>query len=48
MGKDQAYRYWQSHRDEFQMVLMDESEEVFVTEGIADHFQTEYNVQVLS
>ena len=48
MGKDQAYRYWQSHRDEFQMVLMDESEEVFVTEGIADHFRTEYNVQVLS
>ena len=48
MGKEKACRYWESHRDEFQMVLMDESEEVFVTEGIADAFQTEYKVRVIS
>lgn len=48
MGKDKAIEFWREHSDEFQAVLCDENNTLWVTEGIADSFTSDYDIQVIS
>ncbi len=48
MGKDQAIEYWRQHSDEFDTILIDENKEVYVTEGIADFFESDYVTHVVA
>lgn len=45
MGKDQAIDYWQKHSKEFDTILVDEKNTIYVSEGIADKFSSEQEVQ---
>ena len=48
MGKDKAEEFWRGHREDFDFIMMDENNELFVSEGIADSFQSEkYKVTVV-
>lgn len=47
MGKDKAVEYWQAHSGEFEAVLLDENGTIYVTDGISDHFESDYDVQVV-
>lgn len=47
MGKEEACAYWRAHREDFDMVLVTEDQELCVTDGIADGFQSEQTYQVL-
>lgn len=48
MGKDQAIEYWRQHSDEFDTILVDENNEIYITEGIADSFESDYVTHVVS
>ncbi len=39
LGREQAADYWQQHKDEFDMILLDDNNALWVTEGIADSFE---------
>ncbi len=47
MGVDDAETYWRAHSDEFDMILMDDDNHLYVTEGIADDFEGSYDVTVV-
>ena len=38
MGKDKAISYWKEHSKEFNMILVDENNKVYISQGIKDHF----------
>ena len=40
MGKEEAIRYWQTHHTQFQMILVDTSGKVLVTEGLEKRMRT--------
>ena len=48
MGLDKATEFWRSGCEEFEMILMTDADEVFVTEGLKDSFSTEYPLHVIS
>lgn len=41
MGQDKACEFWKKHSDEFDMILMTDDNELYVSEGIADTFSSE-------
>ena len=41
MGKEQAIQYWRAHSDEFGCILLDEDDELFVSENIVDSFHSD-------
>ena len=48
MGKDRAVEFWREHSDQFGFILMDDSDELFVSENIADSFSSDvYPVSVV-
>lgn len=47
MGKDKAAAFWKQHKDEFDYILCDEDENLYVTEGIADAFTSSHDVTVV-
>ena len=48
MGKDRAEDYWRGHKDQFDFILMDDENRLYVSEGIADAFTSEkYKVEVV-
>lgn len=47
MGKDRAAAYWRAHSGEFDMILMDDEDMLYVSEGIADSFSSDYDVQII-
>lgn len=47
MGKDKAADFWRQHKDEFDYILCDENEKLYVTEGIADAFTSDHEVEVV-
>lgn len=47
MGLDDGTKLWREHRGEFDMVLMDDKGVVYVTSGIAESFESEYETVVL-
>ena len=47
MGKDKAIEYWRAHSDEFDMILYDEENKVYVSEGIAEDFTSDFGTEVV-
>ncbi len=48
MGKDDALDYWREHQDQFDCILMDEDNELYVTSPIAGQFSSDtYHVNVV-
>lgn len=47
MGKDQAIDYWRKHIDEFDTILVDDNGTIYVSEGIADRFSSEQEIQII-
>ena len=47
MGKEKAIAYWQEHSEEFDTILVDEDGMIYVTEGIADSFSTDMDMQII-
>ncbi len=48
MGKEGAIDFWRAHSDSFDMILVDEDFNVWVTEGIADQFSSEYPTETIT
>ncbi len=48
MDKDGAIEFYKEHADQFEMILMDEDDVVYVTEGISDYFTSDYETQIIS
>lgn len=48
MGKDEALEYWRDHSDEFDTILLTEDGTLYVTEGIAENFSTDWNMNVVT
>jgi thiamine biosynthesis lipoprotein len=46
MGKEKAVDYWSARSDEFDMILVDDHGKILVTEGIADDFESDNEVEV--
>ena len=47
LGKDDAIAYWQEYGDDFEMILMTEDNQIYITEGIRDQFTGNYPVTVV-
>ena len=47
MGLERAKELWEENREGFDMILMTEDKEVYVTAGIADAFTSSYPVKVI-
>ena len=47
MGKEAATEYWGNHSDEFDVILMTDDREIYVTEGIADSFESEMDTKII-
>ncbi|MDO4313424.1 MAG: FAD:protein FMN transferase [Eubacteriales bacterium] len=47
MGKDEAVSFWREHSDEFDVILETEDRVLYVTEGIADKFSSEYQMEII-
>lgn len=47
MGEEKAEEFWKRHFDEFEMILMTEDESLYVTEGILEAFESDYEIQVI-
>ena len=48
MGVEDAIDYWREYGEEFDFILMDEEKNVYITEGIADSFETDYTMVVVT
>lgn len=47
MGKEKAEEYWKSNREKFQMILIDEDEKIYITEGMRDYFSSDYEYSII-
>ena len=47
MGKEKAEKFWKKHSDKFDVILLTDDEQLYVSEGIADDFQSDYKVNVM-
>lgn len=47
MGSQEAADFWAERADRFDMVLLTQSGELLVTQGVADHFNSDKTVTVL-
>lgn len=47
MGKETATEYWRAHSDEFDMILMTDDRKIYVTEGIANSFESELDTKFI-
>lgn len=47
MGKDKAEAFWKKNSDKFDTILLTDDNELYVSEGIADKFETDYDVHVM-
>ncbi len=47
MGLEESIAYWQIYGAEFELILMTEDGDVYVTEGIADSFTSEFTVYTI-
>lgn len=48
MGKENAIEYWKEHQKEFQAILVDDENEIYITEGIEQDFTTDKEVKVIA
>lgn len=47
MGKDKATNYWKAHSDEFDMILLTDDENLYVSEGIKDSFTSDREFEIV-
>lgn len=47
MGKEEAVSFWRESDSEFEVVLIDDEENIFVSEGLADSFSSDYEFSVI-
>ncbi len=47
LGKEKATAFWQKHSDRFDMILVTDQNEIFVTNGIKENFQSNYKYSVI-
>lgn len=47
MGKDKAIAYWKKHSSEFNMILVDENNKIYISQGIKDHFSSDNEYEVV-
>ena len=47
MGREKAEIYWKNSEDEFEVIMLTDDGELYVTEGISDHFTSDYEVHVV-
>ncbi len=47
MGKDKAEEFWKAHSDEFDFVLLTDDDMMYVSEGIADDYTSDYNFEIV-
>lgn len=47
MGVDKASDFWKAHSDEFDFILLTDDGELYVSDGIADSFSSDYTVNVV-
>ena len=47
MGKEKAIEYWKNHSEEFDTILLTEDGTLYVTEGIANDFNSESEFQIV-
>lgn len=47
MGTETAIEYWRAHSDEFDVVLLDEEGTIYISEGLADCYTSDYEVEIL-
>ena len=47
MGVDQATDYWQSHRDQFDMILLTDDGKLLVTEGLETSFRSDREYSII-
>ncbi len=47
MGKNKAIEFWKGSGDAFDFILETEDKKLYVSEGIADDFETEQNMEVI-
>lgn len=48
MGEEKAKEFWRDNRDDFDVILYTDDNEVIVSEGLKDSFSTELQVEVIS
>jgi len=47
MGLEKAIEFWKASEEAFDMILMTDDDKVYVTEALADHFETSYELEVI-
>lgn len=47
MGKDRAETFWRAHSNEFDMILLTDDDNLYVSEGIAQDFSSDFDVQII-
>ena len=47
MGKDKAISYWKKHSKEFNMILVDNDNKIYISQGIKEHFNSENDYEVV-
>lgn len=47
MGKEKAEKFWKKYSDKFDVILLTDDDQLYVSEGIADDFQSDYEVHVM-
>ena len=48
MGLEKSIDFWRSGQEDFDMILMTDADEVYVTEGIAEQFSANYPMQMIT
>lgn len=47
MGKDKAISYWKKHSSEFNMILVDKNDKIYISQGIEGRFSSENTYEVV-
>lgn len=47
MGKEKAEKFWKKYSDKFDVILLTDDDQLYVSEGIADDFQSDYKVKII-
>ena len=45
LGKEKAIAYWKEHSTEFNFILVDEENHIYISEGIENHFESSYDYE---
>jgi thiamine biosynthesis lipoprotein len=47
MGTEQAKEFWKDNGDDFDVILLTDNDELYISEGIEDVFESDYTVEVI-